>query len=103
MGNTESDDTTIDRRIAQRLKSLRAERGWSLDQLAGRSAVSLRSAGGSGHDGLGGFGAMWRVLAAAAPREAVAAARERWRTYKGAGHDLSYWKQDERGRWEKAG
>ena len=40
MGTTESDDTTIDRRIAQRLKSLRAERGWSLDQLAGRSAVS---------------------------------------------------------------
>ena len=35
--------------------------------------------------------------------EAVAAARERWRIYKDAGHDLSYWKQDERGRWEKAG
>ncbi len=30
----------IDRRIAQRLKSLRAERGWSLDALAERSAVS---------------------------------------------------------------
>lgn len=32
--------TSIDRRIAQRLKSLRAERGWSLDELAGRSDVS---------------------------------------------------------------
>ena len=31
---------SIDRRIAQRLKSLRAERGWSLEDLAGRSAVS---------------------------------------------------------------
>jgi transcriptional regulator with XRE-family HTH domain len=31
---------TIDRRIAQRLKSLRADRGWSLDELAGRSDVS---------------------------------------------------------------
>ena len=34
------DKTSIDRRIAQRLKSLRAERGWSLDELAGRSEVS---------------------------------------------------------------
>src|SRR5215510_865195 len=31
---------TIDRRIAQRLKSLRGERGWSLDELAKRSTVS---------------------------------------------------------------
>jgi transcriptional regulator with XRE-family HTH domain len=37
----ESPETeTIDRRIAQRLKSLRGERGWSLDELAGRSGVS---------------------------------------------------------------
>ncbi len=33
-------DASIDRRIAQRLKGLRAERGWSLDELAGRSSVS---------------------------------------------------------------
>lgn len=33
-------DDAIDRRIAQRLKSLRAERNWSLDELAKRSAVS---------------------------------------------------------------
>lgn len=31
---------TIDRQIAQRLKVLRAERGWSLDELARRSHVS---------------------------------------------------------------
>jgi len=31
---------TIDRRIAQRLKSLRGERGWSLDELSRRSGVS---------------------------------------------------------------
>ena len=37
MRNAEPD---IDRRIAQRLKSLRAERGWSLDDLAARSGVS---------------------------------------------------------------
>jgi DNA polymerase-3 subunit chi len=35
--------------------------------------------------------------------EAVKAARARWKAYKEAGHALSYWKQDERGRWEKAG
>lgn len=34
------DETSIDRRIAQRLRSLRAERGWSLDELAKRSGVS---------------------------------------------------------------
>jgi len=40
MENTYSDTTPIDRLIAQRLKSLRAERGWSLDELARRSNVS---------------------------------------------------------------
>jgi transcriptional regulator with XRE-family HTH domain len=40
MGNLFSDDTSIDRRIAQRLRSLRAERNWSLDELARRSNVS---------------------------------------------------------------
>jgi transcriptional regulator with XRE-family HTH domain len=34
------EQTAIDRRIAQRLKSLRAERGWPLDELARRSDVS---------------------------------------------------------------
>ena len=33
-------DDTIDLRIAQRLKDLRQERQWSLDELAGRSGVS---------------------------------------------------------------
>jgi transcriptional regulator with XRE-family HTH domain len=34
---------TIDGRIAQRLRALRAERGWSLDELARRSLVSRAS------------------------------------------------------------
>ncbi len=29
------------------------------------------------------------------------AARDRWRHYKGAGHQVVYWQQDEHGRWEK--
>lgn len=40
MEETLSGTATIDRRIAERLKSLRAERGWSLDELAARSDVS---------------------------------------------------------------
>ncbi len=33
----------------------------------------------------------------------VTAARQRWRDYRQAGHSLSYWRQDHRGRWSKAG
>lgn len=32
---------------------------------------------------------------------ALAAARERWRVYRDAGYDLTYWRQTERGGWEK--
>src|SRR5512145_407276 len=34
------EEASFEQRIAQRLKSLRGERGWSLDELAGRSDVS---------------------------------------------------------------
>ena len=35
--------------------------------------------------------------------EATAGARAQWREFKNAGHDVSYWQQDERGAWaEKA-
>ncbi len=40
METTHSDTTSIDWRLAGRLKSLRIERGWSLDELARRSNVS---------------------------------------------------------------
>ncbi|MFQ6017012.1 MAG: DNA polymerase III subunit chi [Kiloniellaceae bacterium] len=30
---------------------------------------------------------------------AVAAAREQWRALRDTGHELTYWQQDERGRW----
>ena len=33
--------------------------------------------------------------------DAVASARERWKIEKSAGHDLTYWQQDEEGRWSK--
>ena len=33
--------------------------------------------------------------------DAVAAARERWKVMKAAGHTLAYWQQNEAGGWEK--
>jgi transcriptional regulator with XRE-family HTH domain len=36
----ETNDISIDRRIAQRLKDLRTDRGWSLDELSALSGVS---------------------------------------------------------------
>ncbi len=33
--------------------------------------------------------------------DAVKDARKRWKAYKKAGHALTYWKQNEKGRWEK--
>lgn len=33
--------------------------------------------------------------------DAVTAARARWTSYKSAGHELSYFQQDDNGRWEK--
>ena len=33
--------------------------------------------------------------------EAVARARDQWRNAQEAGHDVTYWQQDERGKWQK--
>lgn len=43
MGNRSGQTSDVDSRIAQRLKALRGERGWSLDELAERSGVSRAS------------------------------------------------------------
>ena len=32
--------------------------------------------------------------------EAVEAARAGWKRFKAAGHEVSYWQQDEQGRWQ---
>jgi DNA polymerase-3 subunit chi len=32
---------------------------------------------------------------------AVTAARQRWKTYKEAGHEVTYWQQDDNGRWQQ--
>ena len=33
--------------------------------------------------------------------DALAIARDQWRAVKAAGHDATYWQQDDRGRWQK--
>jgi DNA polymerase-3 subunit chi len=33
--------------------------------------------------------------------DAVATARDHWRTLKEAGHEVAYWQQDEDGRWQR--
>lgn len=33
--------------------------------------------------------------------KAVSNARERWKSYQDAGHDVTYWFQDDSGKWEK--
>ena len=33
--------------------------------------------------------------------DALAAARDQWRAYKDAGHEVTYWQEDETGKWEK--
>jgi transcriptional regulator with XRE-family HTH domain len=43
MNEENTDSAEIDRQIARRLKTLRTERGWSLDELALRSGVSRAS------------------------------------------------------------
>ena len=35
--------------------------------------------------------------------DAVAAARERWKEAKAAGHEATYWQPDEQGRWKRVG
>jgi DNA polymerase-3 subunit chi len=39
----------------------------------------------------------------AAEAEAVAKAREAWKAANAAGHDATYWRQDDSGRWAKQG
>lgn len=42
------------------------------------------------------------ILFDGADDDAVAAARARWKRLKAEGADISYWRQDARGRWEKS-
>ena len=41
------------------------------------------------------------VLFDGSDNEALAKERERWKELKAAGHEVTYWQQDDNGRWEK--
>ena len=51
-------------------------------------------------DFLGGFARAFDLFDGG-DEEAVAAARRRWSAWKAAGHALAYWRQNERGGWDK--
>lgn len=45
--------------------------------------------------------ALCAVLFDGKDADAVAASRDQWRTFKEAGHEVTYWQQDDTGKWEK--
>lgn len=55
---------------------------------------------GATSDGVGDFERCFELFDGG-DADAVEAARGRWKTYKDEGHDLTYWRQDAGGRWEK--
>lgn len=65
------------------------------------AAVRVLVDGAEGPD-LGGYERAL-VLFDGNDSDAVAAARARWTRERAAGHDLTYWQQDDAGRWEKRG
>lgn len=56
--------------------------------------------GGSTSDQIDGFSLCCEMLNGHDDR-AVSSARARWKSYKDAGHDVTYWQQTETGGWEK--
>jgi DNA polymerase-3 subunit chi len=48
----------------------------------------------------GGFGLVAEIFDGS-DAEAVQEARRRWKAYRRAGHELTYWQQDDRGAWHK--
>lgn len=55
---------------------------------------------GCTHDSVGDFDMVCEMLDGRVESQ-IASARARWKTYKDAGHDLTYWQQDDNGRWNK--
>ena len=43
----------------------------------------------------------WTLIITARGAEALEAAREHWKRLKGEGHQLTYWQQNNDGRWVK--
>lgn len=56
--------------------------------------------GGAASDGVDGFERCFELFDGS-DIGAVSAARGRWKSYADAGHDLTYWRQGDDGRWQK--
>jgi DNA polymerase-3 subunit chi len=55
---------------------------------------------GAALDAVDGFERCFELFDGA-DTDAVNAARSRWKAYADAGHDLTYWRQTDNGRWQK--
>jgi len=85
------------------LKDGRAERQpiWlTTGESAPNGAEVLFLTDGSGTEGVADYG-LCAILFDGSDDEALAAARGQWTTLKDAGHAVTYWQQDETGRWSQ--
>ncbi len=74
---------------------------WLTDQDENPNGASvLIAAGGAVANDLGGFDLICEMFADH-EEDVVTAARARWKTYKDAGHNLTYWQQTANGGWEQ--
>lgn len=55
---------------------------------------------GCTHDDVGSFNMVCEMLDGRVQSQ-IADARTRWKSYKEANHDLTYWQQDDNGKWGK--
>jgi DNA polymerase-3 subunit chi len=64
------------------------------------ASTMLVQVGGAEHSGLAGFVRVLDIFDGN-DETALAAARERWKRYRDAGHALTYWQQKDGGGWER--
>ena len=56
---------------------------------------------GCTHEDIGAYGMVCEMLDARVESQ-ITAARSRWKIYKDEGHELTYWQQDDKGKWSKS-
>jgi DNA polymerase-3 subunit chi len=64
------------------------------------NADMLVLTGGAACESVGGYKLCCEIFDGRSD-EAVKAAREKWKDYRAAGHDITYWQQNEKGGWDK--
>lgn len=73
---------------------------WLTDTDENPNEAGILIAAGATFEDLSGFDLVCEMFADHEDG-AVAAARERWKTYKEAGHKITYWQQTDNGGWEQ--